>query len=138
MDYHFVDPAAFEILDAQGGFLESCEVFGRRYATPRAPVEQHLASGNDVLLEIDVQGAMKVREAFPDAVLVFIRPPDREVQRARLAGRGRDDAATIESRLGIAEQEEAMAEHFDYVVVNDDLDRAVSEVTGILHTRRGR
>lgn len=138
MDYHFVDPDTFESLQAHGEFLESCEVFGSRYATPRSPVEEHMASGSDVLLEIDVQGAMKVREAFPDAVLVFIRPPDREVQRARLAGRGRDDAATIERRLEIAEQEESMAAHFDYVVVNDDLDRAVSEVTGILSARRGR
>ena len=117
--------------------MESCEVFGHLYGTPRVPVEEHLAEGRDVLLEIDVQGAMKVRKTFPEAVLVFIRPPDREAQRARLAGRGRDDAATIERRLMVAEQEEAMAGLFDYVVLNDDLDRAVTEVAGILSARRG-
>ena len=135
-DYRFMSQGAFERLRAEGGFLESFDVYGDLKGTPRGPVEEHLAAGDDVLLEIDVQGAMAVREAFPDAVLVFVRPPSREVQRERLLGRGQDDPEAVQRRLGAAEAEESLAEHFDEVVVNDDADRAAAEVATILGRHR--
>lgn len=131
-DYHFVSREDFERLRSDGDFLESFEVFGNLYGTPRSAVEAHLAAGQDVLLEIDVQGALAVRKAFPQAILVFIRPPSREAQRQRLAGRGRDDEETIAMRLKVAAQEEGEAVHFDYDLVNNDVAEAVDQVAGIL------
>jgi guanylate kinase len=135
-DYRFLTRSEFERLRAQGGFLESFDVYGDLKGTPRGPVEEHLAAGDDVLLEVDVQGAMAVREAFPDAVLVFVRPPSREVQRERLLGRGQDDPEAVERRLAAAEAEEALAERFDEIVVNDDADRAAAQVAAILERHR--
>nr|MBA2327120.1 guanylate kinase [Actinomycetota bacterium] len=117
-------------------FLESFDVYGDLKGTPRAPVEEHLAAGDDVLLEVDVQGALSVKEAFPDAVLVFVRPPSRGVQRQRLLGRGQDDPEAVERRLAEAEAEEAEAVRFDHVIVNDDADRAAEEVAAILEAHR--
>ena len=135
-DYRFLDRAEFERLRGEGGFLESFDVYGDLKGTPRAPVEEQLAAGRDVLLEVDVQGALAVREAFPEAVLVFVRAPSREVQRERLEGRGQDDPAAVERRLAQAAAEEAFADRFDAVIVNDDADRAVDEVAAILERRR--
>jgi guanylate kinase len=97
---------------------------------------EHLAAGEDVILEIDVQGAMAVRKDFPEAVLVFLRPPSREVQRERLLARAGDALDTIERRLAKADAEEAMADEFDLIVVNDDLEAAVDQVAAILEARR--
>lgn len=135
-EYVFLDRAAFENWKERGDFVESAEVFGHLYGTPRRPLEERLAAGDDVILEIDVQGAMAVRAAFPEAILVFLRPPSREAQRARLTSRGGDDPATIEHRLTQAEAEEAIAGRFDHVVVNDDLEAAVAEVAAILAAHR--
>jgi guanylate kinase len=135
-DYRFLDRAEFERLREEGGFLESFDVYGDLKGTPRGPVEEQLAAGHDVLLEVDVQGALAVREAFPEAVLVFVRAPSREVQRGRLEGRGQDDPAAVQRRLGEATAEEALADRFDYVIVNDDVDRAVDQVAAILAARR--
>ncbi len=121
---------------AAGGFLEWFEVYGDLYGTPRRPVEEHLAAGDDVLLEVDVQGALAVRDAYPDAVLVFVKAPSREEQRRRLLERGQDDAAAVERRLAQAEGEEAVADRFDAMVVNDDADRAAQEVAAILAAHR--
>ena len=132
VDYCFVTREAFEALRDAGGFLEWFEVFGDLKGTPLAPVEEHLAAGDDVLLEIDVQGALKVREQFPDAVLVFVRPPSLDALRARLVGRGTETDEALERRLSEAEGELARAPEFDHVVVNDDLERVVAEVAGIL------
>jgi guanylate kinase len=136
VDYHFVTPDEFASQQAAGGFLESFEVFGSRYGTPRAAVEEHLAAGDDVVLEIDVQGALAVKRAMPSAVLVFLAPPSREEQRQRLEARGTDSAEVIDQRLALAAAEEARAGEFDARVVNDDVDAAVSEVAGILTSRR--
>jgi guanylate kinase len=135
-DYHFMTREEFETLRDQGGFLESFDVYGDLKGTPRGPVEEHLAAGDDVLLEVDVQGAMAVRAAFPDAVLVFVKAPSREVQRARLLERGQDDPAAVDLRLAEADAEEALADQFDAVIVNDDVDRAVQQVAAILASRR--
>ena len=131
-DYCFVTREEFEALRDAGGFLEWFEVFGDLKGTPRAPVVEHLAAGDDVLLEIDVQGALKVREQFPDAVLVFVTPPSLADLRARLEGRGTETEAALARRLAEAEGELARAPEFDHVVVNDDLERVVAEVAGIL------
>ncbi len=136
VDYVFLDRATFEKWQEHGEFVESFEVFGHLYGTPKRPLIDHLAAGEDVILEIDVQGAMAVRKAFPDAVLVFLRPPSRSVQRARLVARAGDPLDTIERRLAKADAEEAYASEFDLVVVNDDLDAAVEQVAAILEARR--
>ena len=136
-DYLFVTREEFERLRDAGGFLEWFSVYEDLKGTPRAPVEEHLAAGDDVLLELDVQGALAVREAFPQALLVFVKPPSREVQRRRLLERDAGvDPADLELRLARAEAEEALADRFDAVVVNDDLDQAVGEVAAILENRR--
>lgn len=131
-DYCFVTRDEFESLRDAGGFLESFEVFGDLKGTPRGPVEDHLAAGEDVLLEIDVQGALKVRAQLPDAVLVFVRPPSLGELRRRLERRGTETPEALTRRLAEAERELARAPEFDFVVVNDDLERVVAEVAGIL------
>ena len=136
VDYLFLSRPEFEELRDAGGFLESFEVYGDLKGTPRAPVEAHLAAGDDVLLEIDVQGALAVRREFPDAVLVFLKAPSREEQRRRIATRGDADPADVERRLDAAAREEALASGFDHVVVNDDVGTAAAEVAGILAVRR--
>jgi guanylate kinase len=136
-EYFFLSPEEFEARVRDGGFLEAFEVFDARYGTPRAPVEARLASGQDVLAEVDVQGALAIRAAFPTAVLVFIKPPSREVLRQRLHDRDpAAERAELERRLAEADSEEALAGEFDVVVVNDDLDRAVDEVDAVLATHR--
>jgi guanylate kinase len=139
-DYFFVTRDDFVDLRDAGGFLEWFEVYGDLKGTPRAAVEAELTAGHDVLLEVDVQGAMAVKERFPDALLIFVKPPSREVQRQRFLDRHRDDPAfdpaDLERRLAQADEEEALAARFDEVVVNDDLERAVAQVAAILDARR--
>jgi guanylate kinase len=136
-DYWFRTREEFERLRDAGGFLESFDVYGDLKGTPREPIERWLAAGDDVLLEIDVQGALKVKQALPEALLVFVKTPSRDEQRRRLTERGHDDPAAIERRLAeAAAEEQVAAEHFDRIVVNDDLERAVGEVAGILAGRR--
>jgi guanylate kinase len=135
-DYRFLADDEFAALVAGGGFLETFDVYGHRYGTLRQPVEEALSSGRDIVLEIDVQGALAVRDQVPDALLVFVRAPSRDEQRRRLLERGQDDPAAVARRLAEADAEEAQASRFDAVVVNDDLDRAVGEVAAILGARR--
>ena len=136
-DYHFISREEFEQLRDAGGFLEWFEVFGDLKGTLRGPVEEHLVAGQDVLVEVDVQGARAIREALPDALLVFVRPPSREEQRERLLARdGSADQKVLERRLAAAAEEEAHAGAFDAVVVNDDLSRAVADIAAILERRR--
>jgi guanylate kinase len=135
-DYLFLARGQFERMRDEGGFLEWFDVYGDLKGTPRAPVDEHLAAGDDVLLEVDVQGALAVREAFPDAVLVFVKAPSREEQRRRLLERGQDDPKATERRLARAEAEEGAADRFDAVIVNDDADRAAREVAAILKAHR--
>lgn len=136
-DYLYVTREEFERIREQGGFLEWFEVFGDLKGTPSAPIEEHLSAGSDVLVEVDVQGALAIRDAYPDALLVFVKPPSREVQRERLLGRDPGaDPAVLEARLAEADAEEALASQFDAVVLNDDLERAVSEIAALLSARR--
>lgn len=122
----------FEAAEAAGEFLESALVHGNRYGTPRTPVEQALAEGRHVILEIDVQGARSVKQARPDAVAVFIEPPSWEVLEVRLTGRGTDDPEVVRRRLRNAREELDAAPEFDERVVNDVLEDAVGQVDRIL------
>lgn len=133
MHYWFVDPADFSHLIDNKELLEWAEYNGRRYGTLRTPVLSHLTQGEDVILEIEVQGARQLRNSYPEAVLVFILPPSIDELRIRLETRGDTDVAEITRRLDIAEQEVTEAEGlFDYLVVNDDLDRCVDEVLSFI------
>jgi guanylate kinase len=137
VDYHFVDRATFEALRDAGGFLEWFEVYGDLKGTPKQYVVDRLATGEDVMLEIDVQGALAVKSALPEALLVFVRAPSREEQRRRLEDRGTDAPEAIARRLAQAADEERIgATQFDAVVVNDEVDRAAAEIAGILASRR--
>jgi guanylate kinase len=136
IDYRFISRDEFERLRDEGGFLEWFEVYGQLKGTPRDQIEDRLARGDDVLMEVDVQGAMAIKEQIPDALLVFLRAPSREAQRERLVTRDHDDEEQVARRIAEAEAEEALADRFDAVVVNDHADAAVSEVAAILNARR--
>ena len=116
----------------QGEFVEWAEVHGNCYGTLVSEVQSKLASGSSLILEIDVQGALQVKERFPEAVLIFIKPPSLEVLRERLVGRGTETPETIELRMANAADELALADRYDDVVVNDDLDRATDELVRVL------
>ena len=137
VDYHFVTRDEFEALRDAGGFLEWFEVYGDLKGTPSAYVRDQLDAGHDVMVEVDVQGALAVKRAVPDALLVFVRAPSREEQRRRLEARGSETEASIARRLDRAEAEERTgAADFDAVVVNDQVERATREVAAILTARR--
>jgi guanylate kinase len=135
-EYRFTDETRFRVKAAEGAFLEWAEVHGRLYGTARADVEQALAAGRDLLLDIDVQGAEQVRRAPLPSVSIFILPPDRATLEARLRGRGTEDEATLARRLGNAAREIARWKEFDCLVVNDDLDRASAELAAIVVAAR--
>lgn len=137
-DYHFVAHETFMTEIARDGFLEHAEFVGNHYGTPRGPIEAALASGQDVILEIEVQGAMQVAERAPEAILVFIAPPSLSELRRRLEGRATETQGRIEKRLARAREEIMEAHRFRYVVVNDDLDRAVNEMHAIQAAERLR
>jgi len=137
--YHFISRHQFEVAKAAGDLLESAEVHGNGYGTPRAPVEARLAEGRDMLLDIDWQGAEQMRAALgPDVVRVFILPPSMAELRARLDRRAEDSAATIDKRLENAKREIERWREYDYVVVNDDLQRAYRQVVAIVAAERTR
>ncbi len=135
VDYLFVDKAEFDRLLAAGALLESAEVFDNFYGTSREQVEQHLAAGHHVILEIDWQGARQVRKAKPDCITVFILPPSREELERRLRSRGTDTQKVIERRLRDALSDMSHWDEFDYVIFNDDLDEAVADLEAVLGGR---
>jgi guanylate kinase len=133
-DYHFLTPDEFARRAEGTDFLEHATYSGHRYGTLRSEVERRLSEGKSVLLEIEVQGARQVRAAMPEAVLVFIAPPDPRALRERLEGRGTDEPEAIDERLRTAEGELAAQQEFQHVVVNDDLERAAEELAGIVRS----
>jgi guanylate kinase len=136
-EYHFVDRAAFDRMIEADSFLEWAEVHENRYGSPKAPVDDALAEGRDVLFDVDWQGARSIGSAGgPDVVRVFILPPAIAELRRRLYARAEDDPAVIERRLGRAKGEIARWTEYDYVIVNDDFDRAYAELTHIYHAER--
>jgi len=137
-EYHFVDDARFDAMVAAGEFLEWAPVFERKYGTGRAATESVLASGTDLLLDIDVQGAAQVRASGLDSVSIFILPPDFETLNSRLRGRGSEDAATAHARLHEAGREAMQYDRFDYVVVNQDLEEASVALASVVRAERAR
>jgi guanylate kinase len=137
--YQFIDRHRYDLMKQGGDLLEAAEVHGNGYGTPRRPVEEALAQGRDMLFDIDWQGAKQVREALGgDVVSVFILPPSMKELRSRLERRAEDSAATIEQRLENAKREIERWKLYDYVVVNEDLQRAYWQVTAILEAERAR
>jgi len=136
--YHFVAPEAFERLHAAGEFLESATIYGNRYGTWRKGVEQVLGAGRDVLLEIDWQGAQQVRRQMPGVVGIFIVPPSLEALRARLVNRGQDSPEVIARRMALAENEIGHAGEYDYVIINEDFNRAALDLRSIIRAERLR
>ena len=131
VNYFFLTREEFDRRVANGEFVEWAEVHGNCYGTLVSEVQSKLASGASLILEIDVQGALQVKERFPEAVLIFIKPPSLEVLRERLVGRGTETPETIELRMANAADELALADRYDDVVVNDDLDRATAELVRV-------
>jgi guanylate kinase len=130
--YHFVDPPEFRRMVEARDFLEWAEFAGNLYGTPREPVRRRLAEGHSALLKIDLQGARQVREAMPEACLVFLAPPSWEELKRRLIGRGTDDEATIRHRLEHAQEELAAEPEFDMTIVNHTVEQAADELVGLL------
>ena len=138
VDYNFVSRSRFEEMVGRDEFLEWADIFGNLYGTARRDTEAALAGGIDLVLVIDVQGARQVRRAMPDAVAIFVLPPSFEVLARRLRGRNQDPDPAIERRLATARSEIAAAGEYDYVVVNDEIDRSVDEIEAIIVAERAR
>ena len=133
VDYHFLSDEEFAEKVAAGEFVEWAQYSGRRYGTLRSELQRHLDAGHPVVLEIEVQGARQVRKAMPEAVQIFIEPPQGEALRDRLVGRGTDDPDEVARRLAVAEEELAAAGEFQYRVVNDRLEEAVARLVEIVN-----
>lgn len=132
INYHFVSKETFEAMIAKGEFLEYAQYVGNYYGTSLKLIEERLEAGINVLLDIEVQGAAKVREKCPDAVFIFIMPPSFEELARRLRGRQTDDEAVVQGRLETARRECQNAVNYDFLVVNEDVSTAVSEIVSIL------
>lgn len=135
-DYHFIDTQTFDTMVSDGQFLETAEVFGNYYGTSQQAVEMMLKNGVDVILEIDWQGALQVKRLIPETTAIFILPPDKKALRQRLAGRGQDTMAVIETRLAGATHEISQYVQFDYLVINDNFDVALAELKAIIIAHR--
>lgn len=134
--YFFKTTEEFQEMAANGEFLEWAVYNGNHYGTPAAPVQKQLESGRDVLLEIDVQGALEVKKNFPQGLYVFIAPPDKSVLRERLKGRGTESDAEIERRVSEAERELSLSPQYDYTIINDDLEKAVAELEKLIALKK--
>jgi guanylate kinase len=135
-EYWFVDEASFRAMVARGEFFEWAEVHGNLYGTSRAAIESRLMGGEDVVLEIDWQGALQIKEIFAHAVLIFILPPSFGELRQRLLRRGEDSAAAIEQRMVNARAEVAHARDFDYVIINALFETALFDLKTVVHSQR--
>ncbi|ACB33002.1 Guanylate kinase [Leptothrix cholodnii SP-6] len=135
-EYWFIPEPAFRAMIAHGDFFEWAEVHGNLYGTSRAAIEARLKAGEDVVLEIDFQGALQIKQLFPMAVLIFILPPSWSELRQRLLRRGEDAGEVIEQRMVNARHEVAQARHFDYIVVNALFETALFDLKTIVHAQR--
>lgn len=134
--YYFVDRGYFEKKVAEDMMLEHAEYNGNMYGTPKAPVDEMLKAGKAVILEIEVQGAEKIRKIYPDVISIFLMPPSVRVLEERLRGRGTDDEETINHRLVIAREEIRRAAEYDYIVINDTVENAVAGIETIINAER--
>lgn len=130
--YHFVDKEAFQVLIEEDGFMEYANVYGNFYGTPKKNVLQWLEQGIDVILEIDVQGALQVKKSYPEGVFIFILPPSIEELKNRIKGRGSETEETMARRLGAALKEISCIDKYDYRVINEELQVAISRVRAII------
>ena len=137
-EYFFKTVEEFEAMIADNQLIEYAQYVGNYYGTPKAYVEQMLEEGKDVILEIEMQGTMKVKEEMPETVLVFVTPPSAEELKNRLVGRGTEDMATIEARLKRASEEVVYMDKYDYLLVNDDLDECVKELHNIIQSEHAK
>lgn len=137
-EYFFVTTEEFEAMIAEQKLIEYAKYVNNYYGTPKEYVFQQLEQGKDVILEIEIQGALKVKEAYPDTLLLFVSPPGAAELKKRLTGRGTEDEATIASRLSRAWQEAQGVEDYDYFVINDDLEECVQEVHSIIQNEHAR
>lgn len=138
VNYHFVSNDDFSTMLGKGAFLEHAEVFGNYYGTSQAWVESQLERGEDVILEIDWQGAEQVRKLMPDTVAIFILPPSQQALRERLTQRGQDEPGVIEKRMAAAVEEMSHCVEGDYLVINDHFQQALNDLKAIIHTHRLR
>ncbi len=134
VDYYFVSRDHFENLIAEDRLLEHAEYVGNYYGTPMDKIEENLAKGRDVFLEIEVQGALKVREKMPEGIFIFLAPPNLNELESRIVSRGTDDMAVIYERMQKAREEIDMMQHYDYVVVNDEVPKAVDKINAIIRS----
>ncbi len=137
-DYHFVSMDIFQTMLDNGEFLESAEVYGNLYGTSQKWINEAVAVGQDIVLEIDCQGAHQVQQIFPRAVAIFVLPPSVEALETRLRMRGQDNAEVIQKRLSAAREEVTHIREFDYVIVNNDLDEALGDLLCIIKSERLR
>jgi len=135
-DYHFVAPPVFERMLETGEFLESAVIYGNRYGTSQKWIERERAEGHDVLLEIDWQGAQQVRRLMRQVVSIFILPPSPEVLESRLRGRGQDSEEIVTRRLAAARHEIAHVSEYEYVIINEDFNRAAQDLRSIIRAER--
>jgi guanylate kinase len=137
-DYRFIGATEFEGMKARGEFAEWASVHGNSYGTPRKPLDRSIASGRDIFLDIDVQGARQIKDAYPRAVSIFLLPPSMRELRRRLAARGTDGAEIIRRRLANAQDEIKERIHYDYYVVNREVSEAVRELSAIVKAERAK
>ena len=137
-EYWFISPDEFRAMAAQGDFFEWAEVHGHLYGTSRTAVEQRLAGGEDVALEIDFQGALQIKQLFSHAILIFILPPGWDELRQRLTRRGEDPPEVIAQRMANARTEVAQARHFDFVIINGLFETALFDLKTVVHSQRLR
>jgi guanylate kinase len=135
-DYHFVSKNEFAEMTNRGEFLESAEVYGNHYGTSETWIEREIGAGRDILLEIDWQGAAQVRRQFPEALSIFILPPSLQALRNRLMNRAQDNADVIEKRLAAAAEDVSHGAEFDYIIVNDNFDEALLDLTALVRAAR--
>lgn len=138
VNYHFVTRDQFMEMVGHGDFLEHAEVFGNLYGTSKTAVQTQLLAGNDVILEIDWQGAQQIRKSFPESVGIFVLPPSADTLSQRLRGRGQDDEAVIQKRLAKAAEEMSHFVEYDYLVINDDFQTALRELHCLVTAQRLR
>jgi guanylate kinase len=137
-DYLFINPEEFTHRLKNDDFLEFAQVYSNMYGTPKKYVLENLQNGYDVMLEIDIQGALRVKQIMPEGIFIFIQPPSIETLAQRIHGRGKDSPQSIETRMAACQEEMACVIHYDYVVVNDELEVAVNQVQSIIVAERCR
>ena len=138
VNYYFLTREKFEAMIAEGGFLEHANVYGNYYGTPLGKIEERRASGQDILLEIDIQGALNVMERCPDGIFIFLLPPSIQELERRLRGRGSETEESLARRMGNAKKEIGIGRRYQYVVVNDTVEQAVKDIKSILVAEHSR